>query len=95
MNTVSGTDKCRVFWRLNICTPGPYSWKMRLFLYFYLCYVKYLLIDCDTQISPKLLQLQIFCQLIVQMNFHALDNFFCFVESQCIIGSSSIQFLVY
>ena len=28
------------------------------------------------QISRKLLQLQIFCKLIVPMNFHALHNFF-------------------
>ena len=28
---------------------------------------------CVTQISPKLLQLQIFCKLIVPMNFHALE----------------------
>ena len=29
-----------------------------------------------TQIPPKLLQLQIFCKLIVPMNVHALENFF-------------------
>ena len=33
-----------------------------------------------TQISPKLLQLQIFCKLIVPMNFHALEKFFGFVD---------------
>ena len=33
-----------------------------------------------TQISPKLLQLQIFCKLIVPMNFHALENFFGFMD---------------
>ena len=33
-----------------------------------------------TQISPKLLQLQIFCKLIVPMNFHALENFFGFID---------------
>ena len=32
------------------------------------------------QISPKLLQLQIFCKLIVPMNFHALENFFGFMD---------------
>ena len=32
------------------------------------------------QISSKLLQLQIFCQLIVLMNFHALANFVGFVD---------------
>ena len=33
-----------------------------------------------TQISPKLLQLQIFCKLIVPMNFHALEIFFGFID---------------
>ena len=33
-----------------------------------------------TQIPPKLLQLQIFCKLIVPMNFHALENFFGFMD---------------
>ena len=33
-----------------------------------------------TQISPKLLQLQIFCKLIVPMNFHALEIFFGFMD---------------
>ena len=33
-----------------------------------------------TQISPKLLQLQIFCKLIVPMNFHALENFLGFMD---------------
>ena len=33
-----------------------------------------------TQISPKPLQLQIFCKLIVPMNFHALENFFGFID---------------
>ena len=33
-----------------------------------------------TQISPKLLQLQICCKLIVPMNFHALENFFGFID---------------
>ena len=28
----------------------------------------------------KLLQLQIFCKLIVPMNFHALENFFGFMD---------------
>ena len=32
------------------------------------------------QISPKLLQLEIFCKLIVPMNFHALENFVGFVD---------------
>ena len=35
---------------------------------------------CVTQISPKLLQLQIFCKLIVPMNFHALENCVGFVN---------------
>ena len=35
---------------------------------------------CVTQISPKLLQLQIFCELIVPMNFHTLENFFGFMD---------------
>ena len=35
---------------------------------------------CVTQLFPKLLQLQIFCKLIVLMNFHALENFFVFVD---------------
>ena len=35
---------------------------------------------CVSQIYPKLLQLQIFCKLIVLMNFHALENFFGFVD---------------
>ena len=35
---------------------------------------------CVTQISPKLLQLQIFCKLIVPMNFHALEIFFGFMD---------------
>ena len=33
-----------------------------------------------TQISPKLLQVQIFCKLIVLMNFHALENYFGFMD---------------
>ena len=33
-----------------------------------------------TQISPKLQQLQIFCKLIVSMNFHALENFLGFMD---------------
>ena len=33
-----------------------------------------------TQISPKLLQLQIFCKLIVPMIFHALEKFFGFMD---------------
>ena len=33
-----------------------------------------------TQIPPKLLQLQIFCKLIVPMNFHALEIFFGFMD---------------
>ena len=35
---------------------------------------------CVMQISPKLLQLQIFCKLIVPMNFHALEHFVGFVD---------------
>ena len=33
-----------------------------------------------TQISPKLLQLQIFCKLIVPMKFHALEIIFGFMD---------------
>ena len=33
-----------------------------------------------TQISPKLLQLQIFGKLIVPMNFHALEIFWGFMD---------------
>ena len=33
-----------------------------------------------TQISPKLLQLQIFCKLIVPMIFHALEKIFGFMD---------------
>ena len=32
------------------------------------------------QISPKLLQLQISCKLVVLMNIHALEIFFGFVD---------------
>ena len=33
-----------------------------------------------TQIPPTLLQLQIFCKLIVPMNFHAVENFLGFMD---------------
>ena len=33
-----------------------------------------------TQISVKLLQLQIFCKLIVPMKFHTLESFFGFMD---------------
>ena len=49
-------------------------------------------VSVSCRFPPKLLQLEIFCQLIVPMNFHALENFFGFVDL-CLKGKRVIAIL--